>query len=283
VVLNLGSRRALRDDQRRNQRQWPTWPEAVRSSTCVGSVLGRKALGNTSGTRKTGLDQAMIREDASFIVAPAQRAHDTHIDHQFKIQALSNGRQPGDDLLATAVRPSWTARRTRARDDRPADAGPVRTAVRPPRWQGVIPIQRGTQESRRAAFSPSSSINGRVRLTCAPRSRSTGADRGPACGVVNSPERLFRFLVRASRDFWAFLLGEGRFPRHSHLSPEDPPERRDGSMIGRAKAWEAAPPRQTFVPHFPYCSAKSFATCERIDPLICRAEDQILLVHELGS
>ena len=54
-------------------------------------------------------------------------------------------------------------------------------------------------------------------------------------------------------------------------------------MIGRAKAWEAAPPRQTFVPNFPYCSAKSFATCERIDPLICRAEDQILLVHELGS
>ncbi len=247
MVLNLGSRRALRDDQRRNQRQWPTWPEAVRSSTCVGSVLGRKALGNTSGTRKTGLDQAMIREDASFIVAPAQHAHDTHIDHQFKIQALSNGRQPGDDLLATAVRPSWTARRTRARDDRPADAGPVRTAVRPPRWQGVIPIQRGTQESRRAAFSPSSSINGRVRLTCAPRSRSTGADRGPACGVVNSPER------------------------------------RDGSMIGRAKAWEAAPRRQTFVPHFPYYPAKSFATCEWIDPLICRAEDQVLLVHELGS
>ena len=34
--------------------------------------------------------------------------------------------------------------------------------------------------------------------------------------------RLFRFLVRASRDLWAFLLGEGRFPRHSHLSPEDP-------------------------------------------------------------
>ena len=33
---------------------------------------------------------------------------------------------------------------------------------------------------------------------------------------------LFRFLVRASRDLWAFLLGEGRFPRHSHLSPEDP-------------------------------------------------------------
>jgi hypothetical protein len=25
---------------------------------------------------------------------------------------------------------------------------------------------------------------------------------------------LFRFLVRASRDLWAFLLGEGRFPRH---------------------------------------------------------------------
>ncbi len=35
-------------------------------------------------------------------------------------------------------------------------------------------------------------------------------------------QRLFRFLVRASRDLWAFLLGEGRFPRHSHLSPEDP-------------------------------------------------------------
>ena len=160
---------------------------------------------------------------------------------------MAKGRGSADAHDLTAVRPSWTARRTRARDDRPADAGPVRTAVRPPRWQGVIPIQRGTQESRRAAFSPSSSINGRVRLTCAPRSRSTGADRGPACGVVNSPER------------------------------------RDGSMIGRAKAWEAAPPRQTFVPHFPYCSAKSFATCERIDPLICRAEDQILLVHELGS
>ena len=103
VVLNLGSRRALRDDQRRNQRQWPTWPEAVRSSICVGSVLGRKALGNTSRTRKTGLDQAMISEDASFIVAPAQRAHDTHIDHQFKIQALSNGRQPGGDLLGNPV------------------------------------------------------------------------------------------------------------------------------------------------------------------------------------
>ena len=130
--------------------------------------------------------------------ACSQHAHRS----QFKIQALSNGREPGGDLLATAVRLSWTARRTRAGDDRPADAGPVRTAVRPPRWQGVIPIQRGTQESRRAAFSLSSSINGRVRLTCAPGSRSTGADRGPACGVVNSPER------------------------------------RDGSMIGRAKAWK---------------------------------------------
>jgi hypothetical protein len=28
------------------------------------------------------------------------------------------------------------------------------------------------------------------------------------------PRWLFRFLVRASRDLWAFLLGEGRFPRH---------------------------------------------------------------------
>jgi len=41
--------------------------------------------------------------------------------------------------------------------------------------------------------------------------------------------RLFRFLVRASRDLWAFLLGEGRFPRHSHLSPEDPEGRTGGS------------------------------------------------------
>ncbi len=103
VVLNLGSRRALRDDQRRNQRQWPTCSEAVRSSTCVGSVLGRKALGITNRTRKTGLDRAMISEDASFIVAPAQRAHDTHLDDQFKIQALSNGRQPGGDLLGNPV------------------------------------------------------------------------------------------------------------------------------------------------------------------------------------
>ena len=31
-------------------------------------------------------------------------------------------------------------------------------------------------------------------------------------GIENN--RLFRFLVRASRDLWAFLLGEGRFPRH---------------------------------------------------------------------
>src|SRR5208337_2573961 len=42
-------------------------------------------------------------------------------------------------------------------------------------------------------------------------------------GITYSWELLFRFLVRASRDLWAFLLGEGRFPRHSHLSPEDPP------------------------------------------------------------
>ncbi len=40
--------------------------------------------------------------------------------------------------------------------------------------------------------------------------------------VTSQKYRLFRFLVRASRDLWAFLLGEGRFPRHSHLSPEDP-------------------------------------------------------------
>ncbi len=39
---------------------------------------------------------------------------------------------------------------------------------------------------------------------------------------ITSSLWLFRFLVRASRDLWAFLLGEGRFPRHSHLSPEDP-------------------------------------------------------------
>src|SRR5271157_2566742 len=45
--------------------------------------------------------------------------------------------------------------------------------------------------------------------------------RGPR-GVCYAENRLFRFLVRASRDLWAFLLGEGRFPRHSHLSPEDP-------------------------------------------------------------
>ena len=46
----------------------------------------------------------------------------------------------------------------------------------------------------------------------------------PGRGVVGMGENsgLFRFLVRASRDLWAFLLGEGRFPRHSHLSPEDP-------------------------------------------------------------
>ncbi len=51
----------------------------------------------------------------------------------------------------------------------------------------------------------------------------------PICREVLGPDhphssicRLFRFLVRASRDLWAFLLGEGRFPRHSHLSPEDP-------------------------------------------------------------
>ena len=104
VVLNLGSRRALRDDQRRNQRQWPTWPEAVRSSTCVGSVLGRKAHGNANRTRKTGLEKAMTIEEVSVIAALAQRDHITNIDHQFKIQALSNGRQPGGDLLATGRR-----------------------------------------------------------------------------------------------------------------------------------------------------------------------------------
>jgi 6-phosphofructokinase 1 len=41
---------------------------------------------------------------------------------------------------------------------------------------------------------------------------------GKKCGLVIVAEgakfRLFRFLVRASRDLWAFLLGEGRFPRH---------------------------------------------------------------------
>ena len=41
-------------------------------------------------------------------------------------------------------------------------------------------------------------------------------------GELEATFWLFRFLVRASRDLWAFLLGEGRFPRHSHLSPEDP-------------------------------------------------------------
>src|SRR5271165_6806252 len=127
--------------------------------------------------------------------------------------------------------------------DPPAEVKRVAIRIRLTRFSsvGFLP-----ESSYRRPLRPSSSINGRVRLTCAPRSRSTGADRGPACGVVNSPER------------------------------------RDGSMIGRAKAWEAAPRRQTFVPHFPYCPAKSFATCERIDPLIYRAEDQILLVHELG-
>ena len=43
-------------------------------------------------------------------------------------------------------------------------------------------------------------------------------------GADTPKDGLFRFLVRASRDLWAFLLGEGRFPRHSHLSPEDPRE-----------------------------------------------------------
>ncbi len=47
-------------------------------------------------------------------------------------------------------------------------------------------------------------------------------DRFGSPGVTSQKYRLFRFLVRASRDLWAFLLGEGRFPRHSHLSPEDP-------------------------------------------------------------
>ncbi len=46
--------------------------------------------------------------------------------------------------------------------------------------------------------------------------------RGSLSGGKRRKTRLFRFLVRASRDLWAFLLGEGRFPRHSHLSPEDP-------------------------------------------------------------
>jgi WD40 repeat protein len=35
-------------------------------------------------------------------------------------------------------------------------------------------------------------------------------------------KRVFRFVVRASRYLWACLLGEGRFPRQSYLSPEEP-------------------------------------------------------------
>ena len=81
MVLNLGSRRALRDDQRRNQRQWPTWPEAVRSSTCVGSVLGRMAHGRTNRARKTGLDKAVLTDmTVADHCALAQRAHNTNID-----------------------------------------------------------------------------------------------------------------------------------------------------------------------------------------------------------
>ena len=79
--------------------------------TCKPLVLGRltksgvelvlMAHGITNRTRKTGLEKAMIIEEVSIIAALAQRAHDTHIDHLLKNQALSNGRQPGGDLPAT--------------------------------------------------------------------------------------------------------------------------------------------------------------------------------------
>ncbi len=68
-------------------------------SSMDGVELVLMALGNTDRTRKTGLEKAMIIEEVSVIAALAQRAHDTHIDHTLKIQALSNGRQPGGDLL----------------------------------------------------------------------------------------------------------------------------------------------------------------------------------------
>ncbi len=51
----------------------------------------------------------------------------------------------------------------------------------------------------------------------------------------------FRFLVRASRDLWAFLLGEGRFPRHSHLSPEDP--------IASVTQWDLSSSETIAEPH----------------------------------
>ncbi len=47
------------------------------------------------------LEKAMTIEEVSVIAALAQRAHTTNIERQLKIQALSNGRQPGGDLLAT--------------------------------------------------------------------------------------------------------------------------------------------------------------------------------------
>ncbi len=60
-----------------------------------------------------------------------------------------------------------------------------------------------------------------TRITTRLRAPETLCEIDPHLAQALS-QGLFRFLVRASRDLWAFLLGEGRFPRHSHLSPEDP-------------------------------------------------------------
>ena len=212
---------------------WPKGGEAWRNGSCADGLSHRDPPSPLCGLCE--MDRRMCFQgpgNLGPLRAPHSSSHLAPAGCQVRyprgdgcaVRARGRGSADAHDL--TAVRPSWTARRSepgiigqqmQTRTNRRAS-----TTV-----EGVIPIQRGTQESRRAAFSPSSSINGRVRLKSSPRSRSTGADRGQACGVVNSPER------------------------------------RDGSMIGRAKAWEAAPPRQTFVPHFPFCPAKSFATCQR--------------------
>src|SRR5689334_13890008 len=85
-----------KDGERRKESLWYSGRLTVER---VELVL--MALGITNRTRKTGLEKAMSVEEVSVIAALAQRAHNTHVDSQFTILALSNGRQPGGDLLET--------------------------------------------------------------------------------------------------------------------------------------------------------------------------------------
>ena len=92
----------------------------------------------------------------------------------------------------------------------------------------------------------------------APATRPMAISRNACLSSIsrNSPKQLgglFRFLVRASRDLWAFLLGEGRFPRHSHLSPEDPlgeevPSRLQEIHHGPRAPAGSHPPPSRFLP-----------------------------------